>query len=84
MAEVTKTRRRNGQKLRECRRAWYLRNRERILGTHEAAIAAMTNGAQEYKIGWRSVRRADLPALLQYRRQLRVEVANPRPTFPCR
>jgi hypothetical protein len=43
----------------------------------EAAIAAIEGGAQEYKIGWRSVRRADLVVLYQERRQLRQEVGAP-------
>jgi hypothetical protein len=40
----------------------------------DAAIAAIECGAQEYKIGWRSVRKPDLPALYAERRQLRMEL----------
>ena len=36
----------------------------------EVAITAILTGAQEYKIGWRSVRRADLPGLLKERKEL--------------
>jgi len=49
---------------------------EQLAGV-EAAIAAIEGGAQEYKIGWRSVRRADLPVLYDERRKLRQELAAP-------
>lgn len=35
-----------------------------------AAVTAVLTGAQEYKIGWRTVRRADLPGLLKERQRL--------------
>jgi hypothetical protein len=45
------------------------------LASVEAAIAAIEGGAQEYKIGWRTVRRAELTALYAERRALRQELA---------
>jgi hypothetical protein len=41
----------------------------------ELAITAVLTGAQEYKIGWRSVRRADLPALTKERDRLEDKLA---------
>jgi hypothetical protein len=46
------------------------------------AIAAIEGGAEEYKIGWRSVRRADLTALYAERRALRHELAAEAAYFP--
>jgi hypothetical protein len=51
------------------------RTAEEQLASVDAAIVAIEGGAQEYKVGWRSVRRADLTALYDERRRLRHEVA---------
>ena len=40
-----------------------------------AAIAAIENGAQEYRIGNRSLRRADLSTLYRERRTIQQELA---------
>jgi hypothetical protein len=52
-----------------------VRTSEEQLADVDAAIAAIEGGAQEYKIGWRSVRRADLIVLYEERRRLRHEAA---------
>ena len=44
-------------------------------GQINAAIAAIENGAQEYKIGDRSLRRADLSTLYKERRLIQQELA---------
>lgn len=41
-----------------------------------AAITAITGGAQEYSIGSRRVRRGDLAILLAERRRLEMKLAN--------
>ena len=44
-------------------------------GQINAAIAAIENGAQEYRIGNRSLRRADLSTLYKERRLIQQELA---------
>jgi len=50
-------------------------NQERLVQI-EAAITAIETGAQEYRIGNRTVRRADLKVLYEERRRIRNDIEN--------
>lgn len=49
---------------------------ERQLNNLNEAIAAILNGAQEYRIGNRSIKRADLNVLIAERQRIENQLAN--------